>query len=66
MVPPVKRYRSSQRQYQSQPKRWDYGPGAEVRRLNSAGCLSEEGDGGLCARPWRSGTSLWNGCRARS
>ena len=41
MVPPVKRYRSSQRQYQSQPKRWDYGPGAEVRRLNSAGCLSE-------------------------
>ena len=43
MVPPAKCYRSSQRRYQSQPARWDYGPEAEVQRLNSAGCLSNGG-----------------------
>lgn len=39
MSVPSARYESSPRPYQVEPRAWDYEPGAEVRRLNSAGCL---------------------------
>ena len=37
--PPKERYRPSHRPYQPQPPAWEYPEGAEVRRLNAAGCL---------------------------
>lgn len=46
MQTPASRYRCSSREYQPQPAEWEYAPGAEVRRLNPAGCLWAE------HRPW--------------
>jgi len=39
MARPAERYRPSQRSYRVNPGEWDYPQGAEVYRLNGAGCL---------------------------
>jgi transposase InsO family protein len=39
MSVPSDRYQASSRRYEPHPKAWEYPKGAEVRRLNSAGCL---------------------------
>ena len=39
MARPAERYRPSQRSYRVKPSEWDYPQGAEVYRLNGAGCL---------------------------
>jgi len=43
MQRPVERYRPSARSYAEQVKAWEYPAGSEVRRLNSQGMLTEQG-----------------------
>ena len=43
MKRPVERYRASKRSYQAEPRQREYPSGSLVRQLNSAGCLSREG-----------------------
>jgi transposase InsO family protein len=43
MQRPAERYRPSARKYAEQVKEWEYPEGSEVRRLNSQGMLSEQG-----------------------
>jgi transposase InsO family protein len=43
MQRPAERYRVSPRNYQAEPRRWEYPSGSVVRRLNPAGCLYWEG-----------------------
>jgi transposase InsO family protein len=39
MATPAQRYHPSKRAYNPEPAEWDYGPDADVRRLNSEGCM---------------------------
>jgi len=39
MAVPAERYQPSPRQYRDPPPRWEYESGAEVRKLNSKGCV---------------------------
>jgi len=39
MKTPASCYQPSSRRYQAQPPRWEYEVGAEVKKLNPAGCL---------------------------
>ena len=43
MKRPAERYRASERNYQAEPREWEYPEGSEVRRLNGAGILQWEG-----------------------
>jgi len=43
MAVPASRYQPSRRAYNPRPRAWEYPTGADVRRLNTAGCLDYEG-----------------------
>jgi transposase InsO family protein len=43
MQRPAQRYRASARSYQQEPKAWEYPEGSQVRRLNSEGFLTWQG-----------------------
>lgn len=40
---PKDRYRRSEREYEPEPREWEYASGSLVKRLNSAGCFDWEG-----------------------
>ncbi len=44
MLRPVERYRPSPQKYAEQVKPWEYAVGSDVRRLNSQGMLTEQGE----------------------
>jgi transposase InsO family protein len=44
MAVPAERYQPSPREYRDPPPRWDYERGAEVRKLNSKGCVKYGGE----------------------
>jgi transposase InsO family protein len=50
MRTPASVWSPSPRRYQAQPPRWEYEPGAEVRRVNAAGRVSVEGRGWQISR----------------
>jgi len=43
MKTPASRWSRSERAYQAEPEEWEYASGAEVRRINGAGCLWAQG-----------------------
>lgn len=44
MARPAERYRRSARNYQAQPKAWEYPAGSEVRKISGKGTLNWEGE----------------------
>jgi len=55
---PASRYKASNKAYDPNPREWSYPEGADIRKLNSAGCLDYEGSRSFvsealaCERVW--------------